>query len=209
MAGTTQQTREALAERLRRALGPRTLRWLAKELKGASERDPDLRGVTAAGLRNYFEAKRSAPLELIRAIADALGVDWVELATGRPAPDKSAKPSAKGEQVSIFEDVFRRSDPMFAAMDQVQRRKFLLLAEQLMEIRSVRSTHPNLQATAKELAAALRTPTRLSGNADPTESLPDWHRERYLEAFLATMRLGIPRIEAGPRGRPKGEGKGI
>lgn len=233
MVGTTQQTREALAERLRLALGPRPLRWLARELMGASDCAPDLRGVTAAALGDYFEARRTAPLELVRAIAEVLNKDWVWLATGEisvsaqdrlmvqaafdqvtmPPPalqptSQSGKPKPQGAPKAVdWVATLRAADPLLGDLDQQHMLVLVELVREGFDLQGVdRPTPRQITDAGIGIAEALRLPSKLTGTN--LADLDAWNLGLYIDAFRGVVRLGIPRLKAGRPGRPKAGGEG-
>lgn len=239
MASLTQQMRKELADRLRDALGPRSVWWLAEQLKVAAANDGTLRGATEGALRNYLNAKRSAPLELVRAMAEALGVNFAWLATGAGTRvrmsdeawgravggevDQEAKrkrmASFSGQEVTTQlgrpsvsgdapgEAAFVGDDPLLLALDQRHRLALLEMAREGLNIRKGTPTAADLRAAGKAISASLRVPAELTGTDHPAKALDDWHLARYIDAYLTAARLGVPRIQAGGKGKAGKKGK--
>jgi hypothetical protein len=81
------------------------------------------------------------------------------------------------------------------------------MAREALGIRKDSPTPADLRAAGKTIAAALRVRAELTGTGNPAETLDAWHLARYLDAYLTTARLGVPRIQAGGKGRPAKKGK--
>jgi len=221
----------SVAERLRDALGGRSIRWLSQELGGRG-----LRGSSYDSVHGYVTGKRSPPVEVLEAAADALGVAFTWLATGAGTRvrvsdeawgrvvggevDQEARrkrmASFSGKEISARigtpkvsgdapgEAAFVGGDPLLLALDQRHRLALLEMAREGLAIRNVPPSTADLRAAGKVIAAALRVPAELTGTGAPTETLDAWHLARYVEAFLAAARLGIPRIQAGAKHGGKG-----
>lgn len=207
-----QKQTDGYAERLDRARSegpnPMSVRGLHRAVE---ERFPDLRGTSYGGIRQYAEGNvRNPRIELLRALADVLGVraDWLAFGEGPMTEREAARMRAQrdGRAEAVSEDVLdiRRA---FASMEEavgdlptafLGRDEVLVgLAFDLTDAEG--STTAERQATeygeAVELLAWLMMlPAELLGGVD--------HRNgrQYFMAMAAALSAAIP----GPGESPGG-----